>query len=150
MFVRTAGEARCADVITVQTCNNHDLPPNSSIYQELQLHFSAQISVQFIFLTCHYDRRGTGVGIPSASATCVRSSPKMELKQCACYNVSVMYISQLQGQQFCWCSHCFLTLFWNSLHAMEHKNSSQCSQQSAICPSQNHTNPVHSFLIPFN
>jgi len=72
----------------------------------------------------------TGVGPASASATCVCSSPKLELKlnvyvnQCVCYNASIVYISQLQGQHFCWSSHCFLTLFWNSLHAMEHKNSS--------------------------
>jgi len=65
-----------------------------------ELHFSAQISVQFIFLTCHYDdRRGTGVGTASASATRVRSSPKLELKlnayvnQCAYYNVSLVYVS---------------------------------------------------------
>jgi hypothetical protein len=42
VFVRTAGEARCADVITAQPCNNHGLPPNSSVYQELQLRASFQ------------------------------------------------------------------------------------------------------------
>jgi len=65
-----------------------------------ELHFSAQILVQFIFLTCHYDDRlWTGVGTTSASATSVCSSPKLELnlndyvKQCACYNAPLMYIS---------------------------------------------------------
>lgn len=40
--MRTAGEARCADVITAPTYNNHDLPPNSSVCQELQLRASFQ------------------------------------------------------------------------------------------------------------
>jgi hypothetical protein len=65
------------------------------------------------------------------------------LCEAVCLLQGVTYVHQLTAGS----SQRFFALFWNSLPAMEHENSSQCSQQPAICP---YPEPHKSSSLPPN
>jgi hypothetical protein len=101
--VRTAGEARCADVIAAQSCNNHDLPPNSSIYQEPQLrasfrctHIGAIHIANMSLRRQAWDRRRHRISFGDMRPQFAETSTKAKrLGEATCLLQSATYVHQL-------------------------------------------------------